>query len=128
MLTRPFERSNALGRHAVGPFVEERARFLQHNSEQGMSRSSLRHAAEYLLGAESYLRLGDNPGKRFTLDGRAATSAGVNVQHVQHAGVRSAESNPGRLRVQDSNGSYEPAHHADGVEAVLVRYGRRSRP
>jgi hypothetical protein len=66
--TRLFERSSALGRHTVGPFAEERSRFLQHSSELGMSRSSLRHAAEYLLGAENYLRLADNPGKRFTLD------------------------------------------------------------
>ena len=49
MFTHLFERSNALGRHPVGPFAEERARFLRHYSALGMSRSSLRHAAEYSL-------------------------------------------------------------------------------
>lgn len=49
MFDELFEQSHSLSRHRSGPLVEERRLYLHHLADQGISRSTLRGVAQYLL-------------------------------------------------------------------------------
>jgi integrase/recombinase XerD len=59
LIARPLARA----RHRTGPLVEGRLAYLDHLAGQGMSRTSLRATADYLLVVADRLRLADRPGE-----------------------------------------------------------------
>lgn len=63
MFDRLFRRSCTLAHHRTGPLYEERLLYLSHLTAQGMARSSLQHAAIYVLAAAESLRLANRPGE-----------------------------------------------------------------
>ena len=62
MFDRLFERSCALTRQCTGALPKERERFLGHLADQGMAKTTMRVAAEYLLIVERLLHLEARPG------------------------------------------------------------------
>jgi integrase len=56
MLEQLFRDESALARHRVGPFAQERERYLQHCAEHGATRASLRLKAKELLWIGQHLR------------------------------------------------------------------------
>ena len=61
MFERLFKRPCVLARHHRDPLSEERRTFLTHCADLGMSDTTLRHLACYLLSIASFLRLDDRP-------------------------------------------------------------------
>lgn len=61
MFERLFKSPRVRARHCQGPLTEERRSFLTHCADLGMSDTTLRYLASYLLSIAAYLRLEDRP-------------------------------------------------------------------
>ncbi len=68
MFQELFVRYHAILRHENSPLAEERREYLTHCSVQGMSRSSLREIAFYLLHVVDFFNLENREGEEISLD------------------------------------------------------------
>lgn len=61
MFDQLFVRPCAIARHCAGPLAQERLRYLSHLASQGMTRETLRQAADHILMVSEQLGLADRP-------------------------------------------------------------------
>jgi integrase/recombinase XerD len=87
---RLFKSPSALARHLSAPLLKQRQRYLAHLASQGMSRTTLRSAASFLLAIVRQLRLADRPGQRLShaeIQEQATVWAQLSLQLPRHCGT-----------------------------------------
>jgi integrase/recombinase XerD len=87
---RLFKCPSALTRHLSAPLLKQRQRYLAHLASQGMSRTTLRSAASYLLAIVRQLHLADRPGQRLShaeIQEQATIWAKLSLQLPRHCGT-----------------------------------------